>query len=138
MKRLRFFVTGKPAGFSRSSAAVGARTGRGYMPEAQKTWRTAVAWAYLAAAARQPCIPTDGAHSGRIGLAIEAWGTSGDWDNIGKEISDALQGLAYRNDGQVVNGRVRFPDRTLHPTGAVKASKEPEPGAYILVIFFDL
>lgn len=30
-----------------------------------------------------------------------------DWDNLGKIISDALNGLAYRDDGQIVDGRVR-------------------------------
>lgn len=28
-----------------------------------------------------------------------------DWDNIGKIVSDALNGIAYRDDGQVVDGR---------------------------------
>ena len=29
-----------------------------------------------------------------------------DWDNIGKVICDALNGLAYRDDSQIVDGRV--------------------------------
>lgn len=30
-----------------------------------------------------------------------------DWDNIGKLPSDALNGIAYIDDGQIVDGRVR-------------------------------
>ena len=30
-----------------------------------------------------------------------------DWDNLGKTVCDALNGLAYRDDGQIVDGRVR-------------------------------
>jgi Holliday junction resolvase RusA-like endonuclease len=30
-----------------------------------------------------------------------------DWDNLGKLPSDALNGIAYKDDGQVVDGRVR-------------------------------
>ena len=29
-----------------------------------------------------------------------------DWDNFGKTVSDALNGIAYRDDSQVVDGRV--------------------------------
>ena len=29
-----------------------------------------------------------------------------DWDNLGKNISDALNGIAYRDDAQVYDGRV--------------------------------
>ena len=27
-----------------------------------------------------------------------------DWDNLGKVVSDALEGLAYKNDSQIVTG----------------------------------
>lgn len=30
-----------------------------------------------------------------------------DWDNVGKIISDALNGIAYDDDSQIVDGRVR-------------------------------
>ena len=33
--------------------------------------------------------------------------TKPDWDNIGKIVSDALNGIAYRDDSQVVDSRVR-------------------------------
>lgn len=31
---------------------------------------------------------------------------AGDWDNLGKVVSDALNGVAYKDDRQVVDGRV--------------------------------
>ena len=33
--------------------------------------------------------------------------TKPDWDNIGKIVSDALNGLAYRDDSQIADSRVR-------------------------------
>lgn len=30
-----------------------------------------------------------------------------DWDNVGKAVSDALNGVAYRDDEQVIDGHVR-------------------------------
>ena len=33
--------------------------------------------------------------------------TKPDWDNIGKSVSDALNGIAYHDDSQVVDARVR-------------------------------
>lgn len=32
---------------------------------------------------------------------------SGDWDNYGKTVGDALEGLVYTNDCQIVDGRCR-------------------------------
>lgn len=34
-------------------------------------------------------------------------GGVGDWDNLAKAVCDALQGIAYLNDHQVVDGRCR-------------------------------
>ncbi len=31
----------------------------------------------------------------------------GDWDNIGGTISDGLEGIVYKRDSQIVDGRVR-------------------------------
>lgn len=42
--------------------------------------------------------------SGRV--APFRWG-SGDWDNYGKTIGDALNRIAYADDCQIVDGRVR-------------------------------
>jgi Holliday junction resolvase RusA-like endonuclease len=33
-------------------------------------------------------------------------GARTDWDNLGKLVADALQGYAYRDDGQIVDGSV--------------------------------
>lgn len=34
-------------------------------------------------------------------------GGVGDWDNLAKAVCDALQGIAYQNDHQLVDGRCR-------------------------------
>lgn len=33
---------------------------------------------------------------------------SGDWDNHGKAISDALNGICYQDDRQIIDGHVRL------------------------------
>ncbi len=55
--------------------------------------------------------------------------TSSDWDHLGRAISDALTGVIWRDDSQIVDGRVRkfFPDDPAAPLripGAVIAIKE--------------
>jgi len=42
----------------------------------------------------------------RLELVVYLTSYSGDWDNIGGTISDALQGQFWDNDGQIVSGQV--------------------------------
>jgi Holliday junction resolvase RusA-like endonuclease len=48
----------------------------------------------------------------RLGVIFEVWTskgnikTGGDWDNFGKFICDALNGLAWLDDSQIDDGRV--------------------------------
>lgn len=49
-------------------------------------------------------------HLTKSGLAKSAPaypGGIGDWDNLGKGVCDALQGIAYDNDSTIVDGRCR-------------------------------
>lgn len=41
--------------------------------------------------------------------------TKPDWDNVGKIVSDALNGIAYRDDSQIVDARVvkRYSDNPM-------------------------
>lgn len=41
---------------------------------------------------------------------------SGDWDNHGKAISDALNGICYHDDRQIVSGTVNLHKGTPHIT----------------------
>ena len=42
----------------------------------------------------------------RLELVVYLTSYSGDWDNIGGTISDALQGQFWENDSQIVSGHV--------------------------------
>lgn len=42
----------------------------------------------------------------RASAPVRPTGAHGDWDNFGKTASDALDGVAFRNDGMIVDGRI--------------------------------
>jgi Holliday junction resolvase RusA-like endonuclease len=69
------------------------------------TWRALVQVAAIAEAGRP-------LWDGPVSLEVHAYGAHGlsDWDNIGKGVSDALQGIIYANDRQVRAGFVRLYD----------------------------
>lgn len=48
----------------------------------------------------------DGQYALNVTALLPDWHTR-DWDNIGKNVGDSLNGVAYRDDNQVVDGRVR-------------------------------
>ncbi len=96
-----------------------------YTPKKTSAYEKAVWTAYLWAAARTllPCMRD---YTGCVRLDVMAffqWPKSTplykralgwlwrpktpDWDNVGKIISDALNKIAYKDDGQIVDGRVR-------------------------------
>ena len=62
-------------------------------------------------------------HWTKAGLAATAPGRppKSDWDNVGKAVSDALNGVAYQDDEQVVIGRVtrRYASRNEPPRTVV-------------------
>lgn len=115
----RFEVPGTPVGKGRpkfSRAGAGVRT---YTPEKTANYETLVKWAYASEYAGAPLL------EGAVRMVIMAcypvpksWPkkkqeaalrgdirpmTKPDADNIAKAISDALNGLAYRDDAQVVD-----------------------------------
>jgi Holliday junction resolvase RusA-like endonuclease len=45
--------------------------------------------------------------SGKLARAAKPYPPRCDWDNLGKGISDALTGIAWHDDEQVVDGRCR-------------------------------
>jgi Holliday junction resolvase RusA-like endonuclease len=47
----------------------------------------------------------DGAYELHVTCVLPNYATR-DWDNLGKAVSDALNGVAYRDDNQVMDGRV--------------------------------
>jgi hypothetical protein len=133
VRRLSFFVEGRAVSFRE---AYGAKR----RPSAEAiAWRNTIAWEYQLAARKAAGLPYDGSYTGAVGLLIEAWGTAADWDNIGKEVSDALEGSAYVNDRQVCNARVKFPGRLLTAKGGIaRAPEDDTAGVYITIVWFDI
>lgn len=59
-------------------------------------------------------------HAGPVALTIEAYGTTSDLDNVAKGIQDALNGLVFEDDRQVVDLHIKAPDRQFGKGGGVK------------------
>jgi Holliday junction resolvase RusA-like endonuclease len=51
--------------------------------------------------------PSHVLRSGKLARAAKPYPPKCDWDNLGKGISDALTGIAWHDDEQVVDGRCR-------------------------------
>ena len=88
---IEFWAEGVPASYSRD----GARFGR--TPPANTIWRGIIALAYRMAAG--PTTP----HVGPVEVTIEFYGARAncDIDNLGKEVQDALNGIAFEDDRQI-------------------------------------
>ncbi len=102
---IRIVIPGRPVPKQRPRVAVRWRGWRmveahAYTPRETREYEEQVRLAALAAGAR----PLEG----DVALEVHVYvrGRHGDWDNTGKVISDALNGVAYRDDRQVVDGRV--------------------------------
>lgn len=117
-----FLIPGRPVGKARPR--MNTQTGAAYTPQSTKDYERRVKYAYINA---YPAV-SDRLHQGAVAVEITAyfpipasWAkykkraalagkmqpeTKPDWDNIGKIITDALNGLAYRDDAQVVTAIV--------------------------------
>lgn len=97
MSWVRFVVPGEPIPWER------ARSGGGRRFTAP---RTAVFQTKVQMAARKHFRrPLAGALALRV-VAYRSTARRCDWDNLGKTVSDALNGLAWEDDAQVDDGRV--------------------------------
>ena len=122
--RVEIVVPGEPRGKARARTL---KSGRTYTPQGTKAYEALVQAAYWQAymgspgpkfAAGEPLrLTVDAfmklpASASKKKLAMMLSGAlrpakKPDWDNIGKVVSDALTGLAYPDDAQVVEARVR-------------------------------
>lgn len=100
MSELSFTVQGQAVPAPRARIT---RKGN-YYPGRYEAWRSLVQVAAL-----QHGRPL---WEGPVALDIVAYGAHGlaDWDNLGKGVSDAIQGILIINDRQVRDGRVRLRD----------------------------
>jgi Holliday junction resolvase RusA-like endonuclease len=115
----QFFIPGQPQGKGRARVAMIAGHARAYTPEKTASYESLIKAQYHAAHPRELPI------LGEVDMEIRAWfeipkSTSGkqaaamlryeinpakkpDADNIAKVICDALNGIAYRDDTQIIN-----------------------------------
>lgn len=115
-----FTVYGKPQGKGRPRFT---RTGHAYTPDSTREYEDAVRMAYIAAdgrkiaAGRPVCVDITawyaipksarGALRKRMEIGQETPTVKPDWDNIGKVVCDALNGIAWHDDAQVTQATVR-------------------------------
>lgn len=96
---MRFIVPGRPVPAVRMT-----RKGKFVKKRAQQylDYKGKVGWAAKAAGIRPI--------KGNVCIYITVYlsgGIHGDWDNYGKAICDGLNGIAFEDDRQVIEGRVR-------------------------------
>lgn len=119
MTVVEFWVAGKPIGYSRDAARFS------YLSADARAWRFDVAQAYRKAAGFSAI------HVGPVSLSAEVYGTCLDGDNALKEIADALNGVAYRDDNQVTSWAITFPEREVTAKGKARRTGETREGAMI-------
>ena len=132
----RFVILGAPEGKARPRFT---RTGHAFTPQRTRDYEECVRTAW----AQSGCAMLDGP----IAVRIYAYHTCNksdsrptvlrkltgkllptkkpDWDNIGKIICDALNGIAYADDAQVTDGRVV---KRYSAEPRVVVELEPDPG----------
>lgn len=139
MGTLTFTVPGLPAPKKRPRVAFKDRRGRPlkkphtYTPGRTRDYESAVAWA-----AREAMTQTGMREIvGWVSLWVVAFVESehqGDGDNFLKSVADALQGVAYANDRQVVDWSVSVrptgPDTTPAPCLSVTVQKSTWTGTF--------
>ena len=130
LTRISFEVPGEPVAKERPRTNMA--TGVVYTPDKTKNYEETVKWCYQMAAhgARFPDdeplsmlvvayrpIPKSANAKKKSLMRAGAQRpiTTPDWDNVGKIVSDALNGIAYRDDAQIVDARVvkRYSDNPM-------------------------
>lgn len=103
---IRFVVPGHPVPAPRMTTrqvrmAVGGRGRNAERLAKYWAWKDAVGWEAKKAGVRPMPGPV------AVEATVYVAGRVGDWDNYGKSVCDALIGIAYEDDRQVIEGRVR-------------------------------
>lgn len=112
---IEFTIPGVPQGKERPRFT---QNGETYTPKKTKDYEKLVAWAYQ-------CEAHGAKFTGIIRVDIAAM-VKPDWDNIGKIVCDALNGIAYKDDAAITDATVckRYGTR---PCVAVRLTGEEAP-----------
>jgi len=101
MQAVKITVPGRPVPKGRPRLGVRGKKAYIYTPPATREYEKLVGWI----AKCSGCKPLNGSLAVKLHLFIR--GRSGDVDNYCKSILDGLNGVAYQDDGQVVELLVR-------------------------------
>ena len=115
-----FVVPGKPQGKARARTVTQGGHVHSYTPSRTMEAERTIAWAYreqchgplmegpLSLSVLAVFEPPKSWPKKRREAAMETPHTQKpDWDNVGKLVSDSLEGVAYMNDSQIAGGSVR-------------------------------
>ena len=108
-----FIVPGKPVPKGRPRFG----KGRAYTPRETMLAERAIAMSFRATSRAKPL-------TGKVGLEVEFWygdGRHGDLDNLVKTVSDALNGVAWVDDRQIVQLRASMEQVEHVPRGTPQA-----------------
>jgi Holliday junction resolvase RusA-like endonuclease len=124
--KIEFDVPGIPKATPRTKSSFNKHTGKSfvYTPKTADDWKACVKHAYLTSAKghffevpvqavlvyrfqRPVSHFRTGKHAGELKPSAPMWcDRKPDWDNLGKAVCDALNGVAYKDDSMVVDARV--------------------------------
>lgn len=131
MAKFAFTVPGKPQPWMRAVPY----KGRVLTPKAMRQYQKNVGLCARAAGVVRLAGPVE------IVIAVYLDGSfgadkrgSGDWDNFGKNICDALEDIAFTNDAQVVMGAVIKRVDSANPRTEVMLHGEPAPAPKSVVV----
>lgn len=112
---LLFSVPGKPQGKQRARRG---RNGRFYTPQETRAFERLVKQCYVLAPG---LLRPD--YTGPVALEVVCWFSDRrrrDLDNVLKAVADALNGIAYADDSQIVRAEVRREDGEPHTVVGVR------------------
>lgn len=105
MTTLRFTVPGRPIPCGRPKVARGGR--RTFMPARTQDYKKTITEAARAALEQTPNFD---ANAQAYAVSIVVWRAvrTGDWDNFGKSVCDAVNAVAYPDDRLIEDGHVQL------------------------------
>lgn len=98
---IKFTIPGRPVPKGRPRLGVRGRKAFVYTPPATREYEKLVGWVAKAAGIKPL--------RGKIKIWITVYlasGRDGDWDNYAKSICDGLNGIAFRDDRDIIDARV--------------------------------
>lgn len=109
---IQFTVYGKPRGKQRPRYRFSRKGGYAYTPKETAVYERQIRQAYIAAGGimlseTKPISMLIEAEYAKSKTSKKTYPTlKPDWDNIGKIVSDALNGVAYRDDAQIITAAI--------------------------------